>query len=214
MGKRASGVRSPGWARGPARWGTRHRWLAAGIICVSLAALAVFLMLDARIPSAHATPTRYGADPTQTHNAVLAAAWPQQNGNWCGVATVSAIANYQGHAVSQASVASYLNSSASKSEWGTAPHTASVAGPGFVADIAGDFGTDPRALAAGLSAQAGGDYHERVDLVSATDATNHLAADVAQSQQPISVIVDHGFHSVLVAAVFATADHVTIRSTE
>lgn len=195
--------------------GVPRRWLAAALACMSLSllcALAVLVLLDAPAPSAHAAPTgyaassRYGADATRMQNAVTAAAWPQQSSNWCGIATVSAIANYQGHAASQSTVANYLNSSSSRSEWGTAPHTSTVAGPGFVADIAGDFGTDPRSLAAGLAAEAGGGYHQLIDLVGASDATNHLVADVARSQQPISVIVDHGLHSVLVAAVYATAD--------
>jgi hypothetical protein len=74
------------------------------------------------------------------------------------------------------------------------------------ADISRDSGTDPRSLAEGLSAEAGGVYHQFVGQRGAWDATYHLAADVELARQPISAIVFRGQHSVLVSAVFATAD--------
>jgi len=138
---------------------------------------------------------------------VTAAAWPQAASNWCGVATVAAIARYRGHAVSQADVAAYLNSAAAISQWGRP--SSNGTGPGFAADIARDFGTDPRSLALGISALGHGTYHQYVNLASAFDATAALAVDLVRHPEPLSVITQHGLHSVLVSAVWATGDPIT-----
>jgi hypothetical protein len=157
--------------------------------------------------AAPGAPTVYGADDARMLAAVHTAGWPQQVQNWCGVATVAAIADYRGGGVSQGGVAGYLNSSAAVSPWGTPSFI--YPGPGFRADIARDAGTDPRSLAAGLAALAGGRYHALADPWGAWDATYHLAADIEYSGQPVSVIVDHGLHSVVVSKVFANGDPAT-----
>jgi len=85
--------------------------------------------------------------------------WPQANSNWCAVASIEAVANYtfqlQGgqssfpfHVGGQQQIAADLNSPAAVSQWGT-PSWNGV-GPGFAADIARDFGTDPRSIAWGI----------------------------------------------------------------
>jgi hypothetical protein len=157
---------------------------------------------------AAAAGTRQGADPTQVQIAIDPnhANWPQRNSNWCGIATVAAIAQFRGHAISQPDVAAYLNSAPAVSPWGT-PSWNGI-GPGFQADIARDFGTDPRSLAVGIAAEGQGSYHQYVGLASAFDATAALAADIVRTHEPISVITQHGLHSVLVSAVWATGDPV------
>ena len=48
-----------------------------------------------------------------------------------------------------------------------------------------------------------------VELGSNYDATIHLVDDLVRTQEPISVIVFHGLHSVLVSGVTATGNPVT-----
>jgi hypothetical protein len=156
-----------------------------------------------------AEATLYGPSNARVLAAVQASAWPQQENNWCGVATVAAIAQFRGHAVSQQDVANYLNSAAAVSGWGTAPPSPTTFGPGFKAEISGDVGTDPRSLAVGLSAEGQGKYHELIDVAGNYDATLHLVDDLIRAQEPISVIVFHGLHSVLVSGVMATDNPVT-----
>jgi len=151
----------------------------------------------------------YGPSNARVRAAVLGAGWPQKKNNWCGVATIAAIARFRGHAISQQTVANFLNSTAGVSEWGTPTRTPNSFGPGFKADIALDVGTDPRSLAEGLTVEAHGHYHQLVDPGTNFDATAHLVADLVRTDEPISVIVFHGLHSVLVSAVEATSNPVT-----
>ena len=149
----------------------------------------------------------YGASHSRMQSAANAAAWPQQESQWCGIATVAAIARYQGSkTATQKGVANYLNSDAAVSVWGTPSRAAGYWGPGFRADISRDFGTDPRSLTIGLVWSAGGQYHQSIATGNAYDASVRLARDLERSKQPISVFVDHGLHSVVVSAVFSTTD--------
>ena len=188
-----------------------RRWLLAAMATFALVALLGGALAFAAL-FAHASTkqtlasTLYGASTSQTQTAVNAAQWPQQKTDWCGVATVAAVAQFVGKTVTQQNVADYLNSSAGVSEWGTPSFVGY--GPDVKADIARDFGTDPRSIAAGLANATQVNYHQLVDLLNASNATAHLAADLVRAQQPISVIVDHGAHSVLVSGVYATADPV------
>lgn len=137
--------------------------------------------------------------------------WPQQNGNWCGIATVALIADYLNSAspVSQNYIAySVLDDPSSTSEWG-APSWVQYVGPGVTADIARDFGTDPRSLAYGLTAVTGRQYHAIVDTNGAWDTTKQIVHDILTYHQPISVFVDHGQHSVIVSGVDATGNPLT-----
>jgi hypothetical protein len=194
--------------------GLERRLLAFGLICDLLALL---LLAPGWLPALVGTAEARGRDsfgtvivgaaPARVYRAVSASAWPQQRDNWCGVATVAAIARFRGYAVSQSQVAAYLDNRASISEWGTPSRIRWW--PGFPADIARDGGTDPRSLAAGLDEAARGSYHQLVDVRGAWNATVHLAADLERAREPISVIVLHGLHSVLVSAVIATGDPAT-----
>jgi hypothetical protein len=151
----------------------------------------------------------YGPSNAAVLAAVRAAGWPQQQNNWCGVATVAAIARFRGQPVSQQNVADYLNSPAAVSEWGRAPTSPYYWGPAFAADISGDVGTDPRALAGGLTGVAGASYHDLIEFGSNYDATLDLVYDLMRTHEPISVIVFHGLHSVLVSGVVATDNPVS-----
>ena len=195
---RAAGPLVPGAAR-------RKRLGAAGLIAALAVCLVALLGGQPRGGQARA-PHVYGADDSRMLAAVQAAQWPQQVFNWCGVATVAAIANYRGASVSQSATANYLNSAAAVSPWGTPSYI--YPGPAFKANIARDSGTDPRSLAAGLAGMGGGRYHALADPWGSWDATIRLAADLAYSGQPISVIVDHGLHSVVVSKIYANDDPV------
>lgn len=194
--------------------GLERRLLAFGLICDLVALLvlapgwlpALVGIAEARERASSGT-VLVGAATARVARAVSASAWPQRRDNWCGVATVAAIARYRGYAVSQAQVAASLGSRASVSKWGTPSRIRWW--PGFPADIARDGGTDPRSLAAGLDYAARGSYHQLVDTRGAWNATVHLAADLERTREPISVIVLHGLHSVLVSAVIATGDPVS-----
>jgi hypothetical protein len=180
----------------------RRRVALAGLLLLlPLLAISVFLASALTHP-AHAQPNQAGADDTRMQAAVTAAQWPQQNGIWCGVADIAAIASYQGTPTTQNSVANFLNSDGGRSEWGTPSHDGRVAwGPGFPADISRDGGTDPRSMAAGLTELSNGSYHQLVDYHSAYNATAHLVADLVRTQEPITVFVNAASHSVLVSAV-------------
>ncbi|HEX9038402.1 MAG TPA: hypothetical protein VF808_15575 [Ktedonobacterales bacterium] len=164
----------------------------------------------ASAPGPTLSGTSYGASHSRMQSAANAATWPQQNSLWCGVATVAAIGRYQGStSVTQQGVANYLNSDAAVSVWGVPSHASGYWGPGFRADISRDFGTDPRSLAAGMDWATAGQYHQFVAGADPLDASIRLARDLERSTQPISVFVDHAFHSVVVSAVFSTTDPMT-----
>jgi hypothetical protein len=180
-----------------------RRALLAGSLALALAPLVSLIV---RPPAIRAAPARYGADQQRTQSAVTAAAWPQQSTIWCGVATIAAVARFRGQAVSQGQVAGYLNSGAARSQWGTPGSSPDNWGPSFAADISRDAGTDPRALAAGLSGEAGAQYHQYVVTSNRYAALRFLASDLIRTQEPVSVIVHHGLHSVVVAAVNANGN--------
>ncbi len=155
-------------------------------------------------PAATATPNNpYALNVT---GAASAAGWPQRYSNWCGIATVALVANYLGNSISQSAIYNMLNSQQNESMWGYPPPSSSYWGPYVAADISGDFGTDPRSLAEGMTLATGRLYHVKVGLGSAWDTTIHIVNDVLVSRQPISVFVDHGMHSVIVSGVEATGD--------
>lgn len=133
--------------------------------------------------------------------AATAAGWPQTYSNWCGIATVALVANYLGNSISQQSIYYALNLQSSESIWGYPGPSSSYYGPYVAADISGDFGTDPRSLAEGMTLATGRLYHVKVDTSGAWDTTIHIVRDMLISRQPISVFVDHGMHSVIVSGV-------------
>src|SRR5689334_567005 len=155
-------------------------------------------------PAATATPNNPYA--LNVSGAASAAGWPQRYSNWCGIATVALVANYLGNSVSQSAIYNMLNSQQNESMWGYPPPSSSYWGPYIAADISGDFGTDPRSLAEGMTLATGQLYHVKVGLGGAWDTTIHIVDDLLISRQPISVFVDHGMHSVIVSGVEATGD--------
>ena len=141
--------------------------------------------------------------------AITEAGWPQQGSNWCGIATVAAIADYIAPQaqVSQQGVTYTLNDPNNASEWSYP--TKSGWGPYVPTDIARDFGTDPRSLAEGLTLATGIQYHVIVDTHGAWDTTIHIVDDLLTTRKPISVFVDNGQHSVVVSGVDATGNPLT-----
>ena len=177
-----------------------------GVVSVVLVGAALLTFLPHFITSAapgHAATT-VGVSDAQMHAAVSAAAWPQQVGNWCGIATIAAIADELGNPTSQRAVFNYLQSFQARSPWGT-PGWNGI-GPGVLANISNDSGTDPRSLAAAMRQFGGRWYSQMVDHNGAWDATGKLAADLEYSHQPISVIVFNGQHSVIVSKITANGD--------
>lgn len=197
------------------------------------------------VPSAQAfSGNFYGAN--EGWAAQAASDWPQHDPNWCGVATVEMVANYtyqlaanNGNnypfqAGGQATIASDLNSPSAVSIWGTAPATSN--GPGFVADIAADGGTDPRSIAWGIAYESAGGsywrqwsqrnagsssplhappsytfhnkiYHGSVGQVGL--AVAGMARTLESYRIPLSVTIAHGLHSDVVTGIYATNDPVS-----
>jgi hypothetical protein len=176
--------------------------LVLAVCCVVAAIYGTVTWLGTTQTAQAGVATRYGANYSRFH-AIVRATWPQTRYNFCGVATVAAIATYDWRYTSQGDVGNYLDSAPAVSEWGQPwPET-------FNANISNDFGTDPRALAASLSAFAGGPVSQFVGFAGNWNATLNLVDDLYYTRQPISVIVDHGAHSVVVDAVYATANPVS-----
>jgi hypothetical protein len=138
--------------------------------------------------------------------AAATAGWPQQYSNWCGVATIGLVANYLGSSISQSAILGILNDPNNQSQWSYPAPSSAYWGPYIPADISGDFGTDPRSLAKGMTVATGRLYHVKVDVNGAWDITIHIVHDMLTARQPISVFVDHGMHSVIVSGVEATGD--------
>ena len=138
--------------------------------------------------------------------AAAAAGWPQQFSNWCGVATIGLVANYLGSSISQSAILGILNDPNNQSRWSYPAPSSAYWGPYVATDISGDFGTDPRSLAKGMTVATGRLYHVKVDVNGAWDTTVHIVHDMLTARQPISVFVDHGMHSVIVSGVEATGD--------
>jgi hypothetical protein len=155
-----------------------------------------------------ATPTAASTSPyaLDVSGAAAAAGWPQQFSNWCGVATIGLVANYLGSSISQSAILGILNDPSNQSQWSYPPPSSAYWGPYIPTDISGDFGTDPRSLAKGMTVATGRLYHVKMDANGAWDTTIHIVHDMLTARQPISVFVDHGMHSVIVSGVEATGD--------
>ena len=196
---------------------------------------------SAPIAQAH-TGSYYGANDTWLGKGAVE--WPQKNSNWCAVATVELVANYtwqmQANSSSntpfttggQQRIANDMNASNSVSQWGT-PSWNGI-GPGFKADIARDFGEDPRSIAWAIAWESTTGSYEQwlqhpyangVSLASppapaflfhtiiyhqsnAAAATAGIARSLETYTQPLSVTIAHGLHSVVISGVYATDDPV------
>jgi hypothetical protein len=213
-----------------------ERWMLTLGLLFGLLTLA--LLGGGRLGQALARPavsgSFYGANDAWV--AAAAAEWPQRDSNWCGVATVELVANYTyqmaaGQSYSpfqgggQQRIANDMNSAAAISQWGTP--SGNGIGPGFKADIARDFGTDPRSIAwailyestagTGLHLHHPGylppkwatsafTFHNVIYHGDVTHAMAGMARTLERFQQPLSVTTAHGLHSDVVSGVYATND--------
>lgn len=169
------------------------------------------------------TGTYYGANGSWLLTATDD--WFEHQGNWCGIATVTAMERYDWIKASnnwnptyktQESVASLLNSSGAVSPWGQAQPGDGGPGPAFKADIAADGGTDPRSLSwAAYTVTPGGYYfHNWIYATGANfpgnqTATYDFGADFGPYRglnDPISVTIKYGKHSFLIGGVWASSD--------
>lgn len=161
--------------------------------------------------------------------------WPQYAKNYCFLAVVQAISNYeywrQGYAsqfpqqINQGpadDVASHATSGANGTAWQILydmqnymiPPGGPVPSPtGFtLADSSRDFGGDPRAQAFGATYEVPAQhyYHQYIYHTGVTIATYGLARGVASSHwdgaSPEIAIVNHALHSVVIAGVWASAN--------
>ncbi len=142
--------------------------------------------------------------------------WYQQQGNWCGVASIRAIQVYDwlyyngGNPQwdnSQTGVYDRLNSYTSP--WGR--------GGGYVtSNISGDFGTDPHSVAYGAWYETPPStqtqpywFHNWIYGTSALTATSDFSRDFGSipaisHKDPITVMTDGGYHSFVISGVYAT----------
>ncbi|GHO51014.1 hypothetical protein KSX_91770 [Ktedonospora formicarum] len=161
-------------------------------------------------------------------------AWPQYTGNYCFSAVIQAITNYTD--LTKGLPMRYPN----QSDQGPASGNPDDAQPGQIlydldhtltppdgplvpqgsgasrrpftlANIAYDFGGDPRSQSIGINYEKPGNlnYHEHIYHTSAQEATLGLAKTVARYRMPVDVLVNHAEHSVLVAGVWATGNPLT-----
>lgn len=161
--------------------------------------------------------TFYGANYSWMSSAISSAGWPQQGGNWCGVASITAVELYDfikaggsAHYPTQQSVANLLNSSAAVSPWGRANPGGSYHGA-FVADIATDGGTDPRSVSWGEynTTPVGYYYHNWIYRENSTSATYEVGADFGPAygiNDPFAIVIAHGLHIEVMDGVFANLD--------
>jgi hypothetical protein len=140
--------------------------------------------------------------------------WPQQNQNWCAIANIQAIKEYDYYKATggqwptsdftQTDIYNDVNSQSAVSPWGSTS--------GYVkANISNDFGLDPRAItySAYQVTPAGYYFHNFIYQTSAATATHNVALDfgpAAGVNDPISITVYHGQHSFVVSGVYASSD--------
>jgi hypothetical protein len=187
--------------------------------------LALVQVLYAGGSSAHAAATQsitkqtsykfYGSNYSWMYTAT--GDWYQQQGNWCGIASIRAIQRYDwlyydGKSPqwdnSQSAIHNRLNSYSSP--WGS--------GGGYVfSDISRDFGTDPHSVAYGAwydtppSTQSQPYwFHNWIYRTSAKTATYDFGTDFGTNtvshNDPITVMIDAGYHSFVIDGVYATSD--------
>jgi hypothetical protein len=143
--------------------------------------------------------------------------WYQQEGNWCGIASIRAIQRYDwlyydgGNPQwdnSQGLIYNRLNSYTSP--WGS--------GGGYVtSDISGDFGTDPHSVVYGTWYDTPPStqpqpywFHNWIYRTNATTATNDFSTDFGTNtvshDDPITLMIDAGYHSFVISGFSATSD--------
>ncbi len=166
----------------------------------------------------------YEADVNTLNTALNSnhANWPQKNGNWCGVANIAAINDYdylingidnQNKYPDQYSVANMLNGTISGqpspiSPWGSISGT-----PAFKANISKDGGTDPRSIAWGLYTVTPNNFFFHNYIYPGSNGVDHAVRNFASDfgpynglNDPISVTINGGQHSVVISGVIANED--------
>jgi hypothetical protein len=212
-----------------------RRLLAASLL---LGVLTLSIITGRALSAAPHIPAVSGAfyGANESYMVTGAVDWPQANSNWCAIASIELVANYTYqmqtgqssfpfHAGGQQQIVTDMNSAASFSQWGTPSYNG--VGPGFAADIARDFGTDPRSIAWGIwyeslagtlarlykpgqlspsIAQLGYTYHNVIYHQSANLAVAGLARTLTRFGQPVIVTTAHGLHTIVVSGVWASSN--------
>jgi hypothetical protein len=161
--------------------------------------------------------------------------WPQFTPNYCFVAVVQALVNYNDimrglplrypHQSNQGPASGNPNDEhVGQILWDMdhrmippgGPLVAKGSGlsrrPFTLGNIAYDFGGDPRvqAFATNYEDPTGElKYHEHIYHTNAAAATLDMARVLARSRRPVLVLANHGEHTVLVAGLWATANPLT-----
>lgn len=211
---------------------TRHR-LLLNVIAIAALYMSLSLSNVAQASASNASPVSmdqvqpcnppvcygdlfYGTNQSWMSTAISKAGWPQKVNNWCGIANIAAINWYDqiktfGLNViptypNQNSIDGLLRSPSAVSPWGLASGN-----PAFTADIAGDGGTDPRAIAYGLYTVTPNNFyfHNWIYNTNNLTATYDFASDFGPAHglnDPISVTINIGEHSFVIDGVYATGD--------
>lgn len=175
------------------------------------------------------TGTYYGANSNEIAKA-LQKIWPQANGPYCAIATAEGVINYDDEkwgiglrftSVTNQTAIGKDNQHSGASEWGYATPLNEAAG---ITNIAPDQGVDPRSAAyiqthwTNVGHLIFHNYIYRWQFAhqyepgfrgQATEATTSLAQNLEAFREPLSVIVNGGMHSLLVAGIWSANDPAT-----
>ncbi len=203
----------------------RWRFISGVVgVMIVLALVQVFYaggIIPVRATSAQLTAPQtkyhfYGSNHSWMYTAT--GDWYQQQGNWCGIASIRAIQRYDwlyyngGNPQwdnSQSAIYSRLNSYSSP--WGSG-------NGGYVqSDISGDFGTDPHSVTYGAwydtppSTNSQPYYfhnwiYRTTASVATYDFSTDFGANTVSHNDPFTVMIDAGYHSFVISGVFATSD--------
>jgi hypothetical protein len=180
-----------------------------------------------------------GVDYRSPHTIAANKPWPQNASNYCFLASIQAVVNYENLLHGQslryptANGQGPSNGNPTKAVSGQIiydlDHSVIPAGgplvtsgsgasrrPFTLANIAYDFGGDPRAISAGIDyeiSKSGNSssalYHQHIYHAGTIAATQSIAKAVAQSGRPMVALVNHAEHAVVVAGVWASSNPAT-----
>jgi len=235
-----------------------HRWhfiQGAVFICAALIVCTITTNAMAASPTKQTAPkaapagTYYGADlgkmltatGVDSNNPSTIASnkpWPQNAGNYCFLASIQAVVNYNAllhnaairypsHNNQGPASGNPSNETSGQILYDLDHYVVPSGGPLKVngsgtnrrpftlANIAYDFGGDPRAIAAGIDYEIGksgysdGQYHQHIYHNGTAAATEQIGKYLAQYNKPIVALVNHAEHAVVVAGVWATTNPAT-----
>ena len=183
--------------------------------------------------------TATGVNPSTPNTIAANAPWPQNANNYCFIAATQAVVNYH-DAINNAPLRYPTASGQGPASGNPNDETAgqilydmdkslipsggplAVSGSGTsrrpftLANIAYDFGGDPRAIAAGVDYELTQNgysgaalYHQHIYHTTAATATMDIAKALATYKKPVVVIVNHAEHAIVVAGVWANANPAT-----